>query len=250
MMIRETQMRMTLLTSAALLGLAYGPALAQNTTSSTMSPPSPNANAGAATRMAPGNNVGSSTGPAAAMPMSDNPADTGMTGMRPMRGQMGQGAGDGPHGRMMHNRMMHGRMMRGHDMADEADMSGMGTSRGRQYRGGAGSPSSTRASNIDQADTRSGIAPRLPDPAAAANTPEGYLAAAQRALASGKTGAAQEALERAETRVLSRSTEPSMAASPADMPMVQQIGAARRALAGRDMAAAKAAISAAMGNGS
>lgn len=238
-------MRMTLLTSAALLGLAYGPALAQNTTSSTMSPPSPNANAGAATRMAPGNNVGSSTGPAAAMPMSDNPADTGMTGMRPMRGQMGQGAGDGPHGRMMH-----GRMMRGHDMADEADMSGMGTSRGRQYRGGAGSPSSTRASNIDQADTRSGIAPRLPDPAAAANTPEGYLAAAQRALASGKTGAAQEALERAETRVLSRSTEPSMAASPADMPMVQQIGAARRALAGRDMAAAKAAISAAMGNGS
>jgi len=245
MMIRETQMRMTLLTSAALLGLAYGPALAQNTTSSTMSPPSPNANAGAATRMAPGNNVGSSTGPAAAMPMSDNPADTGMTGMRPMRGQMGQGAGDGPHGRMMH-----GRMMRGHDMADEADMSGMGTSRGRQYRGGAGSPSSTRASNIDQADTRSGIAPRLPDPAAAANTPEGYLAAAQRALASGKTGAAQEALERAETRVLSRSTEPSMAASPADMPMVQQIGAARRALAGRDMAAAKAAISAAMGNGS
>jgi len=129
-------------------------------------------------------------------------------------------------------------------------MSGMGMSRGHEYRGGAGSPSSTRASNIDQGDTRSGIAPRLPDPAAAASTPEGYLAAAQRALASGKTGAAQEALERAETRVLSRSTEPSMAASPADMPMVQQIGAARRALAGRDMAAAKAAISAAMGNGS
>ncbi len=226
-------MRKTLLTSAALLSLAYGPALAQNTTPSTMSPPSPNASAGTATRMAPGG----------AMPMSDNPADTGMTGMRPMRGQMDQGAGAGSAGAGPHGRMMrHGR-----GMADEADMSG---SRGHEYRGGAGSPSSSRASNIDQADTRSGIAPRLPDPAAAASTPEGYLAAAQRALASGKTGAAQEALERAETRVLSRSTEPSMAASPADMPMVQQIGAARRALAGHDTAAAKAAISAAMGNGS
>jgi hypothetical protein len=41
-----------------------------------------------------------------------------------------------------------------------------------------------------------------------------------------------------------------MAASPADMPMVRQIGEARRALAGRDMAAAKAAISAAMSSGS
>jgi len=251
-------MHKTLLMSAALLGLACGPALAQNTTSSTMSPPAPNASvgtpqptnslpsgAGTATRMAPGNNVGS-TGPGGAMPMPNGPADTGMTGMRPMRGQMDQGAGAGsveagPHGRMMRH---------GHGMANAANMGGTGMSRGHEYRGGAGSPSSTRASNIDQADTRSAIAPRLPDPAAAASTPEGYLAAAQRALASGKTGAAQEALERAETRVLSRSTEPSMAASPADMPMVQQIGAARRALAGRDVAAAKAAISAAMGNGS
>ena len=116
------------------------------------------------------------------------------------------------------------------------------------YRGGAGSPRSDHASNIAASDTRSEIAPRLPDPATASNTPEAYLAAAQSALASGKTGAAQEALERAETRLLSRSTDPSAAANPADMPMVQQIGQARQALATRDIAGAKSAIRAAMGN--
>jgi hypothetical protein len=108
---------------------------------------------------------------------------------------------------------------------------------------------STRASNSTAANTRSEIAPRLPDPAAGANTPQSYLAAAQRALNSGRTGAAQEALERAETRLLSRSTEQSMAGSPDASPMVQQIGEARRALAARDTAAAKSAISAAMSSG-
>ena len=116
------------------------------------------------------------------------------------------------------------------------------------YRGGAGSPRSNHASNIAASDTRSEIAPRLPAPAPASNTPEAYLAAAQSALASGKTGAAQEALERAETRLLSRSTDPSAAASPADMPMVQQIGQARQALATRDIAGARSAIRAAMGS--
>jgi hypothetical protein len=245
-------MRRTLLASAALLGLACGPVLAQNTTSSTMSPPAPNAGvgtpeptnslpagAGTATRMAPGNNVGTTgTGvsrpaPMRAMPttepMSTAPADTGMTGMRPMRGQM------------HHGRMAHG--------AGEAGATEATTSPGREYRGGAGSPRSTRASNSTAANTRSEIAPRLPDPAADANTPQSYLAAAQRALNSGRTGAAQEALERAETRLLSRSTEQSMADSPDASPMVQRIGAARRALAARDTAAAKSAISAAMSSG-
>ncbi len=250
-------MRKTLLMSAALLGLAYGSAFAQNSTSSTMSPLAPNAAVGtpeptnslprgagtAMPRMAPGNEVGSTgVGPGRAMPMSDAPADTGMTGMHPMRGQMRHGMAAGQHGHMA-------RMGRGHGMAEDTNAAETDMSRGREYRGGAGSPMSTRASNIDKADTRSEIAPRLPDPAAAANTPQGYLAAAQRSLAAGKTGAAQEALERAETRLLSRSTDASMASSPADMPMVQRIGDARRALAGRDTAAAKAAISAAMSSG-
>lgn len=241
-------MRNTLLMSAAMLGLAIGPAFAQNSTSSTMSPPAPNASvgtpepsnslptgAGTASRMVPGNNVGTTAmSPSRAMPMSGMPEDQGMTGMHPMRGAM------------RHGRMMHGRA----GMNGDAGATEMDAPRGGEYRGGAGSPRSNRASNIAPSDTRSEIAPRLPDPASANNTPEGYLAAAQRALNSGKTGAAQEALERAETRVLSRSTDPAMAASPADMPMVQQIGQARRALAARDMAGAKSAISAAMATGS
>ncbi len=245
-------MRKTLLLSAALLGLAYGPTFAQNSTSSTMSPPAPNAAVGtpeptnslpvgagtAAPRMAPGNNLGG-TAPSRAMPMSAAPTDTGMTGMRPMRGQSMHGMSAG----------QHGRMGRAPGMAEDANAAGADPSHGRQYRGGAGSPQSSRASNIAPSDTRSEIAPRLPDPASADTTPRGYLAAAQRSLAAGKTGAAQEALERAETRLLSRSTEASMASSPAAMPMVQQIGDARRAIAGRDMAAAKAAISAAMSSG-
>jgi len=244
-------MRRTLLTSAALLGLACSPVLAQSTSSSTMSPPAPNAQtgtpeptnslpagAGTATRMRAGDNVGTTrTGPRRAMPMSSASGDTGMTGMRPMRGQM-------HHGRMAHYQ----------GMAD--DVGGMGAGgmgadmpHGREYRGGAGSPASNRASNTTAANTRSEIAPRLPDPAAGASTPEAYLAAAQKALNSGRTGAAQEALERAETRLLSRSTEQSMAGSPDASPMVERIGEARRALAARNTAAAKSAISAAMSSG-
>jgi len=240
-------MRNTLPMAAAVLGLAIGPAFAQNSSSTTMSPPAPNASAGVpepanslpngagtASRVAPGDNVSTTTmAPRRSMPMSGMPDDQGITGMHRMRGPM------------RHGRMMHGRA----GMTGDAASTEMDAPRGGEYRGGAGSPRSNRASNIAPSNTRSEIAPRLPDPVAVNNTPEGYLAAAQRALDSGKTGAAQEALERAETRVLSRSTESSMAASPADMPMVQQIGQARRALAGRDIATARSAISAAMAPG-
>ena len=130
--------------------------------------------------------------------------------------------------------------------ASQAQDTGADAPRTGDYRGGAGSPSSTRASNIDRQDTRSEIAPRLPDPGAAANTPQALLQAAQRALASNRTGAAQEALERAETRVLTRSTDPSAAGTPDSGSMVQSIGAARRALAARDIPGARAAISAAL----
>ena len=90
------------------------------------------------------------------------------------------------------------------------------------------------------------MAPRLPDPGATANTPEALLTAAQRSLRAGRTGAAQEALERAETRILSRTTDPSMAGAPDDAAMVRHIGEARRALGNRDKAGADAAIAAAM----
>src|SRR4051812_35047448 len=98
------------------------------------------------------------------------------------------------------------------------------------YQGGAGSPFSSRATHIDRADTRSVIAPRLPNPDANGNSPQAYLGAAQRALARNQTGAAQEALERAQTRILTRSTDPSMANVPDNSGIAQAITDARRAL--------------------
>ena len=208
-------MRKTLMVSAAILGLGLGTAVAQTS-------PAPNAT----------------------MPDMPNgaaaPSETGMTGMRPMRGQARHANAGQPMNRPIARTTRASRA----SMAD----TGVDAPRGGEYRGGAGSPFSNNSSNIDRADTRSEIAPRLPDPNAGGNSPEAYLAAAQRALAANRTGAAQEALERAETRLLSRSTDPSMAASPADMPMVQQIGVARRALANRDTAGARNAISMAMGS--
>ncbi len=167
---------------------------------------------------------------------TDDPAP--MTGVRPMHGQSRQAA---PRGTAA-GKPSKPRQGMAADAGSPTDMSG-----NREYQGGVGSPTSTQASNTGAANTRSEIAPRLPDPNAASSTPEAYLAAARSALAAGKTGMAQEALERAETRILSRSTDPSMAASPADMPMVRQIGAARQALANRDTRGAQAAIGAAMG---
>lgn len=235
-------MRKTLLASAALLALAHGPVLAQNSLSSTQYPPAPNSSqgtpqpsnslpdtAGTATRVTPGSDIATTqTSRPRARPMaSSGAADT--MGAHPMRG------------RMRHHRMAGGD-------AGPAGEAGVDAPPTGAYRGGAGSPRSNRASNIAPSDTRSEIAPRLPDPATASNTPEAYLAAAQRALTSGRTGAAQEALERAETRLLTRSTEASAASTPADMPMVQQIGQARQALAARDIPGARSAIRAALGN--
>jgi hypothetical protein len=111
-----------------------------------------------------------------------------------------------------------------------------------EYSGGAGSPSSNAASNTSAANARPGSAPRLPDPGAANDSPAALLTAARTALDHGRTGAAQEALERAETRILSRTTDPSRASEPAQSAMSRHIAEARRALGNKDSAAAKAAI--------
>lgn len=110
------------------------------------------------------------------------------------------------------------------------------------YRGGAGSPSSTAASNIGPNSTRSEIAPRLPSPDANANSPEALMRSALRSLDQNKTGAAQQALEMAETRVLSRTTDPSMSGTPDQSMMVKHLGDARRALGARDVNGAKEAL--------
>lgn len=96
-------------------------------------------------------------------------------------------------------------------------------------------PTSNRASNIDSGDTRSVIAPRLPSPDVGQNAgPRAQLMAARQALAAGQTGAAQEALERAETRLLDRSVVPSRANLPDRTPLVTMVGQARRTLATGD----------------
>lgn len=218
-------MRNALLMSAALLGLTAGAALAQQPNSTQNSDPT-----------LPGTVAPVPGRTDAAPPAAGMPGD-GMTGMRPMRGQQRQSAQGMHHGSPA---AMHGsratRSARA-PMNEDRDAPSMG-----EYRGGVGSPTSRSASNINASDTRSEIAPRLPDPNAASSTAEGYIAAARRALAGGRTGAAQEALERAETRLLTRSTDPSMANTPDNGPMVQRVSEARRALASRDTASARAAL--------
>lgn len=98
-------------------------------------------------------------------------------------------------------------------------------------------PRGTRASNIDQLDTRSSIAPNLPSPVLGPNaSPVDYLRAAQASLAAGRTGETQQSLEMAQTRLLDRSVPYGQTNNPSDNPAVVQIGEALRALAANDRA--------------
>ncbi len=101
---------------------------------------------------------------------------------------------------------------------------------------GAGKqPSSDAASNIGAGDTRTQWAPQLPAPAVDDNAPPAaFIDAAVRALAAGRTGEAQEAMERAESRALDRSVRPSKAGEPSQQALIQQIAAARQALSAGD----------------
>lgn len=89
---------------------------------------------------------------------------------------------------------------------------------------------SNSAANISAADTRSVIAPALPAPSVAGSSVTAYLQAAQSALAAGKTGATQSALEDAETLALTRSVPMGTASDPSHAPLVLAISAARQAL--------------------
>ena len=109
-------------------------------------------------------------------------------------------------------------------------------------------PTSSQASNIDRADTRSTIAPRLPSPSVGPNaSPEQLLAAARQALRQNRTGVAQQALEMAETRMLDRSTVPDAANQPDADPRVKQVTDALAALSHGDRASAGQLVTAAMG---
>jgi hypothetical protein len=96
-------------------------------------------------------------------------------------------------------------------------------------------PLSDKASNVTAADTNAVIAPRLPTPSAGDDaSPRAFLQAAERALTLGRTGEAQEAIERAESRLLDRDVAPSAAGRPSSQKLVAVVGDARRALAAGD----------------
>ena len=89
----------------------------------------------------------------------------------------------------------------------------------------------------------------LPSP----NQPEGarpsdYLRAAQNALAAGRIGEAQEALEMAQTRMLDRSVPLGQTNDPSNNPTVGQIAQARQALAARDRATCMQLLQTAIGS--
>jgi hypothetical protein len=129
------------------------------------------------------------------------------------------------------------------------DQAVMGGSRpGHEPGVGLSEPASGRASNITPGDARSTIAPRLPGAAIGGEnlTAADYLREAQSALVQGRTGAAQEALERAETRLLDRSTPQGMTDTPTSNPVAQTISQARDALGHHDLAGAGSLISRAM----
>jgi hypothetical protein len=101
----------------------------------------------------------------------------------------------------------------------------------------AQNPTSDRASNIVANDTDSPIAPALPAPDLGPGAPpEAFLHAARSALATGRTGEAQQAMEMAETRLLDRSTPLFQTNDPSRSPLIREIGDARRALGEGDRA--------------
>jgi len=113
---------------------------------------------------------------------------------------------------------------------------------------GRSEPLSTRAANIDQQDQAyQKIAPALPSPPVGENaSPVAYLRAAQSALASGRTGEAQESLEMAQTRLLDRSVPYGQTNAPINTPAIDTISKALQALAANDVTQSMQLIQAAI----
>ena len=110
-------------------------------------------------------------------------------------------------------------------------------------------PKGYRASNLAPQDTRTAIAPNLPAPQGDEDQlPSGFLKAAQSALAAGRTGQAQQALEMAQTRLLDRSVPIGQTNNPSDNPSVRQTSQALQALAAHDRGTCMQLIEAAIGS--
>jgi hypothetical protein len=110
-------------------------------------------------------------------------------------------------------------------------------------------PTGSQASNIGPSDTTTTIAPNLPSPPVGPNANAAdYLAAARNALSAGRTGEAQQALEMAQTRLLSRSVPLFQTNTPSANPVVQQISQALQALGVGDTSRCMQLIDAAIPN--
>jgi hypothetical protein len=118
---------------------------------------------------------------------------------------------------------------------------------GNEVGTGMSMPMGYRASNIDHNNTHSLIAPNLPSPQVGPNANAAdLLRAAQSALRAGRTGEAQQSLEMAQTRLLSRSVPMGQTNNPSDNPAVSQISQALRALSAGDRAQTMQLIQAAI----
>jgi hypothetical protein len=106
-------------------------------------------------------------------------------------------------------------------------------------------PRSNKAGNLNAATTHSGLAPNLPAPVGVDSVHD-LLVTARQALAANRTGAAQEALERAESRALDRDITPGTERIPDQNPQVAAIAQARDALANNNLQGAIAIVDGAL----
>jgi hypothetical protein len=114
---------------------------------------------------------------------------------------------------------------------------------------GGRQPTSTAPANVGPGDTHTLWSPQLPTPFVDDNAaPAAFMKAAEAAIAAGRLGEAQEAIERAESRALDRSVRPSKAGQPSQQKLVRQLADARRALGTGDRAGALRLLQAAMAN--
>ena len=126
-----------------------------------------------------------------------------------------------------------------------ATQPGDGARPGNDIGTGMSLPRSDKAGNINAATTHSDLAPNLPAPAAVDSVHD-LLMIARQALVANQTGAAQEALERAESRALDRDVAPGTERIPDQNPQVAAIAQARDALANNNLRGAIAIVDAAL----
>jgi hypothetical protein len=100
---------------------------------------------------------------------------------------------------------------------------------------GGNEPLSNMPTNTGPNNTHTVWSPRLPTPAAGEDAPPAaFIKSAQAAIAAGRLGEAQEAIERAESRALDRSVRPSRAGLPSGQALVKLLAQARQLLGNGD----------------